>query len=300
MWVKIAASAGSSQYFFSVKQAESTRQALHLGRIDTNKITFRFHGDDFDTDSTTITDNDWHHYVFTYNKSDNARVIYIDGSSDTTNTEGGGSLSVSSATHLKLGTNFNDNDDLNGSMYDFRIYNRVLTSQEVSDIHGCTYYQFDALVTSASTATITSSKYLSASMWQHFTFVYVNNQYMELYINGECEAKTLLTTDIPLNFTNTLTIGAQDLKGTLSAYMDGKMSDLRIYSKALTHNEIKQIYHGSLETIMKVKTYNSRTSSQDASLMDLSNKLITTNTPQISKSNIDSNWADFNNVSYDG
>ena len=55
------------------------------------------------------------------------------------------------------------------------------------------------------------------------------------------------------------------------------MSDLRIYSKALTHNEIKQIYHGSLETIMKVKTYNSKSSSQDASFLDLSNKLITTN-----------------------
>ena len=78
------------------------------------------------------------------------------------------------------------------------------------------------------------------------------------------------------------------------------MSDLRIYSKALTTNEIKQIYHGSLETIMKVKTYNSKSSSQNASLLDLSNKLITTNTPQISKNNIDSNWTDFNNVSYDG
>ena len=32
-------------------------------------------------------------------------------------------------------------------MYDFRIYNRVLTSQEVNDIHGCTYYQIDATVT---------------------------------------------------------------------------------------------------------------------------------------------------------
>ena len=62
-------------------------------------ITFRFWGDDFSTTSTEITDNNWHHYVFTYNKPDNARVIYIDGSADTTNTAGG-SLNVSTANIL--------------------------------------------------------------------------------------------------------------------------------------------------------------------------------------------------------
>ena len=49
-------------------------------------VTFNtFWGDDFSTTSTEITDDNWHHYVFTYNKPDNARVIYIDGSSDIAN-----------------------------------------------------------------------------------------------------------------------------------------------------------------------------------------------------------------------
>ena len=300
MWVKIAAGmfSGAEIMFFSVGTESINNKNLHIGKRNTNKILFGFYGTSFET-TDTITDTDWHHYGFTFNSSNYKLTTYIDGS-ESANYTHNATLDVDETTHIKIGTKYNNISDLNGSMYDFRIYNKELTSQEVSDIYNSTYFQIDALVTNASTSTITSSKYLSASMWHHVTFVYVNNQYMEIYINGECEAKTLLTTDIPLNFTNTLTIGAQDLNGTLSAYMDGKMSDLRIYSKTLTSSEIKQIYYASLETIMKVKTYNSRTSSQDASLIDLSNKLITTNTSQIAESNIDSNWADFNNVSYDG
>ena len=138
MWVKILASSGTSVIFFSINQAQSTSQALHIGRRNTNKITFAFYGNDVDTNTTTITDSNWHHYVFTYNKPDNARVIYIDGSADTTNTASG-PLNVSSAEHIKLGTNVNNNDDLNGSMYDFRIYSKALSATEVSSIYTRSY-----------------------------------------------------------------------------------------------------------------------------------------------------------------
>ena len=63
MWVKISASSGSAQYFFSVKESGSTNKAFQIGRIDSNKITFSFHGDGGTNpkSSTSITDNNWHH-----------------------------------------------------------------------------------------------------------------------------------------------------------------------------------------------------------------------------------------------
>ena len=155
--------------------------------------------------NSSLSTGTWYHLAITYNKS--SLNFYLNGSANGSVSESGDFKTSDSYNFFHMGRGIGGAQgypDVN--MYDIRFYNRALTAQEVDDIYNSTYFQIDALVTSASTATITSSKYLSASMWQHLTFVYINNQYMELYINGECEAKTLLTTNIPLNFTNTLTM----------------------------------------------------------------------------------------------
>ena len=77
MWVKISV-VWQCSIFFSVKESGSTNKAFQIGRIDSNKITFSFHGDGGTNpnSSTSITDNNWHHYVFTYNVSNNVWNIY--------------------------------------------------------------------------------------------------------------------------------------------------------------------------------------------------------------------------------
>ena len=64
--------------------------------------------------------------------------IYINGLLDATHTASG-SLDLDTAEHIKIGTAFDDGEeeggDLNGSMYDFRIYSKALDVEEVGSIY---------------------------------------------------------------------------------------------------------------------------------------------------------------------
>ena len=82
-------------------------------------------------------DGTWHHYVITYDYSlsSNNAIIYKDGSSVTTATKSGNSASNSNAVGgIYMGTHSNTYY-LNGTLDDFAVWNRVLTSSEVSALH---------------------------------------------------------------------------------------------------------------------------------------------------------------------
>lgn len=81
---------------------------------------------------------EWNHYAITYNHESKIGRVYLNGSYKTQNT-----LSVSrdgsDNVNIYLGSDDPElgfgSRDLNGSVSDFRIYDRVLTDSEVSDIY---------------------------------------------------------------------------------------------------------------------------------------------------------------------
>lgn len=57
--------------------AISTNKVLHIGFTPSNQLRFGFGGNDLDSD--VYSDQEWHHYAFTYNRGTAARCIYRDG-----------------------------------------------------------------------------------------------------------------------------------------------------------------------------------------------------------------------------
>ena len=88
------------------------------------------------TSSGTISDNNWHHVVVTYDQSATGTVtLYLDGALDSSNSNGNAwSWPVGQALWIGLSQDgyWRPYD---GLMDDFRIYNRILTDTEVATVH---------------------------------------------------------------------------------------------------------------------------------------------------------------------
>jgi hypothetical protein len=77
-------------------------------------------------------DGNWHHCAVTYD-SNNGAEIYYDGSATASTGTTVGSLSNGSS--LYFGYNAGNGSNWDGQMDDCRVYNRVLSSSEISDIY---------------------------------------------------------------------------------------------------------------------------------------------------------------------
>ncbi len=85
------------------------------------------------TGNTTLSLNQWHHLLMTYNGTN--INVYVDGKYDGTNTTSG-SLAVTSA-HVQIGGNTaaGFNQYFSGQIDDVRIYNYTLTQEQVKQIY---------------------------------------------------------------------------------------------------------------------------------------------------------------------
>jgi hypothetical protein len=83
--------------------------------------------------SSTYDDDSWHHFVCTVDSSGNVRM-YVDTSSQYT----GGPFSLSPLLNYDMTIgykNFDNDSFLNGRMDDVRIYDRVLTTDEITQLY---------------------------------------------------------------------------------------------------------------------------------------------------------------------
>ncbi len=84
------------------------------------------------TSTSALNDNAWHHVVGT--KSGSTLRIYIDGASQGTSTDTT-TTTTTNASPLYIGTRGGSTNNLTGSVDEFRLYNRVLTADEVSALY---------------------------------------------------------------------------------------------------------------------------------------------------------------------
>jgi len=85
-----------------------------------------------------------------------------------------------------------------------------------------------------------SNKDLRGAGWTHLAGVYVPNQSIKLYVNGELQATTNVSS-LPVDATKDNSIGQ---RGDGSKFFNGSIDDVRIYNRALSDTEIKKIYEG--------------------------------------------------------
>ena len=117
----------------------SLRQQLHIGFRNNNRIMFAFYADDCDSTNTYDINNKWIHVAYTYEFKDSegnqtrVRKIYLNGEQiATSNSIAQGAPYFAPGT-LKIGKQ-NYGNSINANLDDLRIYNRVLSGDEIKEI----------------------------------------------------------------------------------------------------------------------------------------------------------------------
>ncbi len=89
-WAKMDNAAPSTFYGILGQGTNATDQGLHFGyRNSTSKYSFAFFSDDLDQLNTYSGGTSWHLVAATFNTSDKAQILYMDGVQDTSRTASG-------------------------------------------------------------------------------------------------------------------------------------------------------------------------------------------------------------------
>ena len=139
-WLKLNTTlTTTNNYFFSQGATESPGLALHFLYESANNLRFSHWGGGNDIDTTgynmiNIIGTSWHHYVVTYNNTNRAGEIWFDGVKLNTNistfanTFSGSGNFIIARSSIYGGT-------FNGLMEDFRYYDKVLISTEITQLY---------------------------------------------------------------------------------------------------------------------------------------------------------------------
>jgi hypothetical protein len=85
--------------------------------------------------------------------------------------------------------------------------------------------------------------------WVHVAAIR-DNSVLKLYINGSLEASVTLTADTQVSSSTTLDIGGfQFGSGTVYSGLEGKIDQVRIFTKALSSSEVSTLYAETVETV---------------------------------------------------
>jgi hypothetical protein len=114
----------------------------------------------FVSNNTSYAGTGWHHFVFVFDHTNNARNLYVDGSvSGSTDTSGlaigytGDGSNTFIGRHGASSANF-----FNGSIDDVRVYNRALTASDVAQLYAYTS-PFNGTATTIKNAVLRSGKF---------------------------------------------------------------------------------------------------------------------------------------------
>ncbi|MBE7444996.1 MAG: LamG domain-containing protein [Planctomycetia bacterium] len=85
----------------------------------------------------TNSNRSWYHVVGTYNKATGEQKLYVDGQLVNTQAHPSGNVVVplTERNYMAIGTRYTDWGFFRGSIDDARIYNRMLSAQEVLDLY---------------------------------------------------------------------------------------------------------------------------------------------------------------------
>ena len=134
----------TSAQYIACESTDSQNYKL-IGAIGSNKfqIVVRRSGVVYSgTSTTTMNDGNWHHIVATYQSSTGTVKGYIDGSEEISFSTGGTSSATFSVYDFCIGANKQNSNiynPLDGKIDQFRVFNKVLSSSEVTTLYGETF-----------------------------------------------------------------------------------------------------------------------------------------------------------------
>jgi len=135
VWFKMESSVlNSAGYIVSIGTRSSSQASLVY--IYNNEIYFDIFGDFKMFADTSIENNTWYHFAVSYIGEGNTTKIYINGQLQGFTTIGNGSTTLNlTGTTLSLGSNSTSGEYFNGSIANYRLYDRALSADEITELY---------------------------------------------------------------------------------------------------------------------------------------------------------------------
>ena len=136
IWAQLNSSQPMRKMWLISFGTASTNKAFHLGcRYDASlngNYRVGSWNSNHATDDYLGNDYNWKHYVVTYDKSEEEYKFYVNNS--LAHTQSNHSLTID-ATDFVIGSQLGYNESWYGKIDDFGAWNRILTSQEITDLY---------------------------------------------------------------------------------------------------------------------------------------------------------------------
>src|SRR3989344_2284292 len=137
-WIKLGSTGNNINYVFD---SQSGRLVINFGRFAPTSGALSFYDGSYKSLGSAITVGVWHHVVLVLYNMGGVATGYVDGvqvgTAAYTGTNIGGTT--------RIGTNFDGiNYPFDGSLDDFRVYNRALSPEEIKRLYRQTSPQFNA------------------------------------------------------------------------------------------------------------------------------------------------------------
>jgi hypothetical protein len=135
LWTKRTTS-GKNDFMICAGTTAATRQLLLISYGVPNYITYSMYGDDFKTVNTYTDVNTWVHWTFDYNGTTRLRQIYRNGILENSSIAAG---TTNFAPTFNIGNRTDEvNCQFSGLIDDVRVFNRVLTPDEIAILYNNT------------------------------------------------------------------------------------------------------------------------------------------------------------------
>lgn len=138
-WIKTNDNSQAGQRVFADDESNTGGYALSVGDGGTGVVRFYMRNKDSDSldSESSINSNTWYHVVAVHNADKAERYLYINGSRDNGTKDNKGDVGVDNGTATIGGeTDSGESDNrFNGLIDDIRVYDRVLTSSEVTSLY---------------------------------------------------------------------------------------------------------------------------------------------------------------------
>jgi hypothetical protein len=212
---------------------------------------------DFNTGITMLA-NSWQFVTVTI--INQVCYVYYNSGLPRTSTSLFGILTINTNDKAYIGSRLNVAtivDYFNGMITDVRIWNRVLSGPEITDVFLQNQYQYAAIKIGGTSYPVYDTKPIRLESWRHVGFQYnASPAAISLYLDGQISQKStpiiIAASRQPANLTSNIVIGALSNSGALSQYTQGRISDFRQYNTIISDAEFTKLASGYYEQAFKL------------------------------------------------
>ena len=242
-WVKTTDTASSYKVIFCEDNTSGTNRSWNLFVNSSRKLSFIVWNTDGSlnylvrTNIDEVQDGNWHHVVATYDGTTNADGIklYVDGSPESMTATSTGIRTTASLEPTIGGLTNSGGWYWPGSLSNIGVWSSALTQDQILTIYNGGVPNDISSLSPIGWWSLSGDSYFDGT---------TNADGIKLYVDGSPESMTATSTGIRTTASLEPTIGGLTNSG--GWYWPGSLSNIGVWSSALTQDQILTIYNGGV------------------------------------------------------